>query len=266
MTTPTKPAVAPYLRLRQICLVARDLERAVDDIHHVLGVDVCYRDPNVAKYGLVNALFPIGHAFLEVVSPVREDTAAGRFLDRNHDRHGYMVILDCDDVDARRDHLLGLGVRLATELRYEDYHGIQLHPKDTGAALIEFNHTEHGQSLDGPYHPAGPHWQRFVRNDVSTALLAAEVCGRGIGPLAATWSALMQRPVIDEVMTLDQGRIEFRENAVHAPALTGIVVAAGDPSAISARARERGCVDTDGTVLLAGVRVHLVPAHAGATS
>ena len=57
------------MRLRQIALVARELEPVVDDLCAVLGLEVCYRDPGVAEFGLHNALMPIGTSFLEVVSP-----------------------------------------------------------------------------------------------------------------------------------------------------------------------------------------------------
>jgi hypothetical protein len=63
--------MAAYLRLRQICLVARDLNRVVADLEAVFAISVCHRDPNVAKYGLVNALLPVGTSFLEIVSPAR---------------------------------------------------------------------------------------------------------------------------------------------------------------------------------------------------
>ncbi|SVC60722.1 uncharacterized protein METZ01_LOCUS313576, partial [marine metagenome] len=57
------------LRLRQICLVSSELEKSVKDIRAVFGLDVCYRDPSVDKYGLKNTLLPIGNNFLEIVAP-----------------------------------------------------------------------------------------------------------------------------------------------------------------------------------------------------
>jgi hypothetical protein len=68
----------------------------------VLGVKVCYRDPGVGKYGLENALFPIGNQLLEVVAPVEENTAGGRYLDRRGGDGGYMAITQCDDHAPRR--------------------------------------------------------------------------------------------------------------------------------------------------------------------
>ena len=133
--------MAPYLRLRQICLVAEALEPAIADLAEVLGLEICHRDSSVAKYGLVNALLPIGTSFLEVVAPIREGTAAGRYLERRQGEGGYMVIIDCDDIERRRAHVEAMGVRIANPLAYSSYIGIQLHPRDTGGSLLEFNHT-----------------------------------------------------------------------------------------------------------------------------
>src|SRR5215471_21216627 len=90
-----------YLRLRQICLVAPELEPVIADIAAIMGLAVCYRDGNVEKYGLVNALLPIDTILLEVVAPFRDGTAAGRFLDKTGGRGGYMAIFCCEDASAR---------------------------------------------------------------------------------------------------------------------------------------------------------------------
>ena len=67
--------MADYFRLRQICLVANDLPRVIGDMEAIFGVKLAYQDPHVRRYGLTNALFPFGLAFVEVVSPVEADTA-----------------------------------------------------------------------------------------------------------------------------------------------------------------------------------------------
>ena len=59
-------------RLRQVALVAADLAPVEAGIIEELGVELCYRDPDVEVFGLKNALFPIGDKLLEVVSPMRE--------------------------------------------------------------------------------------------------------------------------------------------------------------------------------------------------
>ena len=129
--------MAEYLRLRQICLVAPHLEPVISDISAIMGLNVCYRDGNVAKYGLENALLPVDTILLEVVAPFQPGTAAGRFLDKTGGRGGYMAIFCCDDPDARGKHANGMGVRTANVITHAPYHGVQLHPRDCRAAFIE---------------------------------------------------------------------------------------------------------------------------------
>ena len=93
--------MAGYMRLRQICLVAPHLEPVICDIAGIMGLNVCYRDGNVAKYGLENALLPVDTILLEVVAPFQPGTAAGRFIDKTGGRGGYMAIFCCDDPDER---------------------------------------------------------------------------------------------------------------------------------------------------------------------
>ena len=80
------------LRLRQIAFAASDLPQAEAALRDALGVELCYRDPNVGVFGLKNALFPVGDQFLEIVAPREDGTTAGRYLER-FGAGGYMVIL-----------------------------------------------------------------------------------------------------------------------------------------------------------------------------
>lgn len=253
-----------YLRLRQICLVARELEPRVAELGDIFGLAICHRDGNVGKYGLVNALLPVGASFLEVVAPTRDGTAAGRYLERRGGDGGYMVILDCDDIERRRRRMGTIGVRIANALRYESYTGIQLHPRDTGGAMLEFNHTTGGASLDGPYHPAGPDWRRAVRDDVTTALLAAELQSPDPGALAARWSDIVERPVNrsasgDAEIVLDVGAIRFvRETDGRGEGLGGIGLHVADHRHIIGAATRHGCRFDGDTVIVCGTRFRLV--------
>ena len=84
-----------YLRLRQLCLVAQALDPVVEALQDAFRLGAGFRDANVGQYGLVNAVLPVGAAFIEVVAPIREGTAAERYLERRQGDGGYMVILDC---------------------------------------------------------------------------------------------------------------------------------------------------------------------------
>lgn len=236
--------MARYLRLRQVCLVAAELAGAAARLRKELGLEECHRDPNVAKYGLENVLFPVGSSFIEIVSPTRAGTAAGRFLERHGGRHGYMVILDCNDPERRRAHAESLGVRVANLIRHGDYLGVQLHPKDTGAAMIEFNRTTGGEDPMGNYAPAGPDWQRAIRKDVARSLRAVEIECPDPGALAAHWGKLLERPVKSSVIALDAGEIRFLPGSATEPVFAGVELEASAPA----------------TVELCGVRFRLVDA------
>ena len=107
------------LRLRQIALVAHELDPVVTELSAELGVEVAFNDPGVDVFGLQNAVMPIGNQFLEVVAPIKEGTAAGRYLDRRKGDGGYMVILQCDEHAARKARL---GRRARRALRHGPRH------------------------------------------------------------------------------------------------------------------------------------------------
>jgi hypothetical protein len=89
------------LRFRQAVIAARDLDAAVADLRAALPLGEPYADPNVDFFGLRNAVMPLGDTFVEVVSPARENTAAGRFLDRRGDG-AYMAMFQLDDLAGAR--------------------------------------------------------------------------------------------------------------------------------------------------------------------
>ena len=259
------------LRLRQICLVAPELEPAVAGLRDVLGIEVSHRDGAVGKYGLVNAVLPVGRCFLEVVAPTREGTAAGRYLERRGGAGGYMVILDCDDIAPWQARVATLGVRVANDLDYDGkYRGLQLHPRDTGGTLLEINWTLGGGSLDGPYHPAGPNWQSAMRVGVTESLLGAEIQAENPAALAARWAEILDRPLHREAsgaarIDLDLGFVRFvAATDGRGEGLSGIDVRPADQQAIRTAAAGRGLVVTDDMVALCGMRVRLARESASA--
>lgn len=186
-----------WIRLRQIALVARELEPVVDELHRQLDIDVAYRDPAVAMFGLHNAVMPVGNQFIEVVAPIRDETAAGRYLDRRGGDGGYMVILQCSEHDRRRERVEQLGVRTAFEHVGDEYHIMQLHPADTGGSFLEIDEQVGGDALDGPWEPAGPDWQRARRTRVVRGIVAAELQSPDPERLASRWADILELPVSD---------------------------------------------------------------------
>ena len=70
------------MRIRQLVLVAEDRDKVVNDLCNLFKIEVAFYDPGIIHFGLENAVIPVGDTFLEVVSPVQENTTAGRYLKR----------------------------------------------------------------------------------------------------------------------------------------------------------------------------------------
>jgi len=252
--------MAPYLRLRQICLVALHLEPVINDIAAIMGLQVCYRDGNVAKYGLENALLPVDTILLEVVAPFRSGTAAGRFLEKTGGHGGYMAIFCCDDPDERGKHAAEIGVRTANVIDHAPYHGVQLHPRDCRAAFIEFNHTAGSDDTLGPYPPAGPDWQRAIRKDVTQALTGVEMQSPDPLGLAQHWGriigiAVSRGPGGEPELKLPNCNFRFVKGT--SDLMSGLTFEVSDIAAVCAAAREKGHPVSGNSFLLGGVTFHL---------
>ena len=258
-----------FLRLRQLCLVAKELDPLVEDLSAVFGVEVCHRDPGVAMFGLHNALLPLGSNFIEVVSPTQEGTAAGRYLERRQGDGGYMVILDTEELPRWRRHVAEISVRIAAPLAIEDYEGMQLHPRDTGGALLEINTTRGGADPQGAYWPAGPHWQQAVRTQRVQAITGAVLQSDDPETLARRWGEILQRPVQahgnEYRLPVDNGQLRFVKAADgRGEGLSGIDLSVNDLPSILATAGARGHVTDASSVMLGGIRFELQQASSQA--
>ena len=252
------------LRMRQICLVARDLDAVEADLSAVFGLAVCYRDPGVERFGLHNFLMPVGNNFLEVVAPTREGTAGGRYLDRRGGDGGYMVITQCDDIAAARKRVAALGIRLVGDGGMGEDQGIQLHPKDLPGAIVELRQNHGADEPLPPWHPAGPDWTPFRRTAVVQGVSAAEIQADDPPALAARWAAVFDRPVTKDAgenpaIALDDATLRF----VPAPdgrgeGLGGIDLAVANRSRVLDAASARGCRHGDDFVMIGGTRFRLV--------
>ena len=252
------------LRIRQICLVAEDLDKIEAGMRAVFGLEVCFRDPGVGKFGLHNFLMPIGNSFLETVAPVEENTTGGRYLERRGGDGGYMVIMQCDDIVARRQHVADLGIRLVADMAGEDSDGIQLHPKDVPGAIAELRWNRGDDVDDGPWGPAGPDWKPAKRTERISAIAAAELQSPDPDALAARWSEVLQIPVAPgatgaPALALDGAEIRFvpLEDG-RGEGLGGLDLKVEDREAVLQAATEHGSYVSDDQVMICGMRLRLV--------
>ncbi|MDA1301967.1 MAG: hypothetical protein O2868_18040 [Proteobacteria bacterium] len=191
----------PALRLRQICLLARDLEWTSGMLTTAFDAPVVFRDPRMAAGGhLTNTHIRLGDTFLETVCPTdlawQRSTTQTRLLERNGDC-GYMAIVQVPDVavasrsmavqgsgrgivsgdwnvcsGAPGDGLAGvesgryvLGEPLPKRSGSVSGVNVQFDPRDFGTlAEIQENWPGHDQfpANKGTYYPAGNTWQKDV--------------------------------------------------------------------------------------------------------
>ncbi|MGH3562508.1 MAG: VOC family protein [Mycobacterium sp.] len=192
-----------------MALVAADLAAVEADIVTEFGVELCYRDPNVGVFGLKNALFPIGDKLLEVVSPIREHTAAGRLLDKRNGDGGYMVILQVDDLGAMKPRFDANGVRVIYAATVPGISGIHLHPKDVGGAILSLDQTDKWDDWGW----AGPNWRDHIATGVVTDMVGVAMQSHDPARMAAKWAAVLGRAVTENGderhIHLDEGVLRF---------------------------------------------------------
>ena len=249
------------MRLRQIALVGHDLAAAKADITAVLGLGADYLDKGVAKYGLHNAVWPIGETFLEVVSPTQAGTTAGRLLDKRGGDGGYMAIFQTHDLAAARGRAAGAGVRVVDAVSGPNYAMTHLHPRDLGGAIVSIDSMEPWSHWEW----GGKTWRDNVRTDVSTAIVGAELQAEDPAAMARRWAEVLGAPaVLSEGawrIWLEGGELRFvRVADDRGEGLSAFDVAVRDPAQVRAVAQARGLLDVNDHVTLCGTRVRLVRA------
>ena len=247
------------MRLRQVALAARALEPTLLALQRVLGLGEPFRDPGVAEFGLQNVVLPIGDAFLEVVSPVKPDTTAGRWLDRRGGDAGYMAIFQTDDLAAARERMERLGVRVVWQVALEDAATLHLHPRDVGGAIVSIDAMQPPES----WRWAGPGWRERCRAEVATGLVGVVLEAPDPEKLALRWGEVLAvRPESRRAGRL-HARARARARACACcrrrprgePTLAAIEVAVRDRARFAAEAAAAGVADPDGTVRIAGTRI-----------
>lgn len=245
------------MRLRQIALVGQDLEACRAEIEGVLGLGKAYADPGVRKYGLHNAVWPVGDTFLEVVSPTQAGTTAGRLLDKRQGDGGYMVILQTEDLEGARARFAEKGVRIADQFDGDGVHFTHLHPKDVGGAIVSVDKMVPTTRWEW----GGPDWQKNVRTETSLEIVGAEVQADDPAAMAKRWGEVLGLKVRGDGLSLglDGGEIRFVQAFDgRGDGLRAFDVKVRNPAAVKAAAEARGAIDAHGQVTLCGTQVRLV--------
>ncbi|MCZ6643345.1 MAG: hypothetical protein O7F71_17355 [Gammaproteobacteria bacterium] len=252
------------IQLRQIALVAEFLKPMIEDLSYTLGVNPCFIDDGVGVWGLENTLLAIGHNFLEVVAPVKTNTAAGRYLERRNGNGGYMVICQAGSHAEQlevKERALAEGVRIAWERESDHYHLMQLHPRDMTASFLEVDWDRH-DDFDGNWEPAGGlAWEEKVDQSSIVDMVGVELQGPQPEALAQRWAQVLGRPMRDDLtVEINNATLRFIEAVDgRGPGLSGVDLIVRDKPAILKRAKKRRAYVSDTQLTICGFHFYLAP-------
>jgi hypothetical protein len=232
------------VRLRQAVLVAAELEPVAAALQAGLGLGEPFRDPGVAEFGVTNAVFALGDCFLEVISPTRPDTAAGRYLERHGGDCGYMAIFDLEDLEGARERAERSNIRVVWRIDLPDISATHLHPADMRGAIVSLDRSR----PYGTWRWGGPQWTGQTGSGAPGRLAGITVAVSDPAAVAARWAHVLGVPVTERdlpALHLDAGEVCFVA-AADEPS-EGLVEIAVEPPPDSPRRRA--------TIELGGVRV-----------
>ena len=244
------------IRLRQVCLVARDRDTVVGHLENVFDIRTGFNDPAIHRLGLHNAVIPVGDQFIEVVAPITSGTTAERYLNRRNGDGGYMLIFQTDDFAGHRARVDSFGIRIVADYSSEGFTDMQLHPADTGGTFVEIDE----QTPPGDWHPAGPHWRDAVSTTLVTSLAQADVGCADPAAVSTRWGAVMDLPVtIGRNCGMHKVRpagfcVRFTPATPRGEGLDAIEINVKDAAGILRRAAARDLPRDDDSVTIGGVR------------
>ena len=150
------------LSLRQVAVLVRDLDRALDHwcemfrLQATKRFEVSFTDLEIAVIPLIGQ-----DTFIELAQPTGPDAPSQRFLDR-YGEGLYLTIYQIEDSLAMDDHLASLEARYTTSRRTENYtnlgfNSIWLHPAGFMGAFTQLSQVFEGPN---PWPPAGDDWYK----------------------------------------------------------------------------------------------------------
>ncbi len=251
------------IHLRQICLVSDQFNDTSTKLSQLFSIPPCFTDPAVGKFGLENVLFAVGTKFIEIVSPTKPDTAAGRFLKRQGGDGGYMVICQVPTLEEQaevRERATDNGVRIAYESDYDSWNIMQLHPADMGASFLELDWDEEAD-MNGNWHPAGGKvWQDKVSTEVISDIIAVELQSDDPDKLAKHWSAVIGIPVqhSENAQTIPLGNADLRFVHGTSEGMNALDIRVANKSRLQTQAEALGLKVSGDSVVVCGVRFNFI--------
>ena len=237
-------------RIRQLVFASKD-HADIEKLRQVLDLGDGYIDPGVGEFGLTNGVFALGDQFLEVVVPIKENTAAGRHIDRSGGRGGYMAIFQTDDLAGVRRRADDLHIRRVWNIDRSDISASHLHPVDIGAAIVSIDEAH----PEGSWLWGGPGWRD---NSRPGGLVRLEVTAIDPQALSERWGRVLRVPsqsIENGVFELELGEHIISFTPGDRDCLSGYVLRHPDADSCLARAHHLGLETDSQAFLFAGVLI-----------
>lgn len=246
------------MRIRQLVLVAKDRDKVVKDLCDLFKIEVAFYDPGIIHFGLENAVIPVGDTFIEVVSPVQEETTAGRYLARRNGNGGYMVIVQTDDLKSEKARVEGEGINIVWNANREEEgihaQAIHLHPREVGGAIL---------SIDSMTPPnawlwASSSWEKNVRTEVCNYLNGVHIQSKEPESMMRSWERALGKEAVYQdnqfQIQLEGSRVVFVEDADgRGEGIEAFEINVVDKEKVLKSAKSKGLI-RNGEVYIGGVK------------
>ena len=243
--------------LRQLVMVSSLRDPIVNDLRDLFDIKVSFNDPGVAHFGLENAVLPVGKDFLEVVSPVEENTTAGRYLNRRGGDGGYMVIIQVDDFFETQNIVKENNITVVWESEHPEARAIHLHPKELGGAILSLDWMNPKESWKW----AGPNWDKFVNTSIIKRFVGVEIQSDDPEGMKNKWQSVLRMPsenVSNRQIDLDNTWIRFVEDKDgRGPGVSAFCLEANDNESLMKKAADLGFMH-QGDIFIGGVKFLLL--------
>ena len=240
--------------IRQIVMVSGLRDPIVNDLCKLFNFEVAFNDPGVAHFGLENAVIPIGTDFLEVVSPVEENTTAGRYLNKRGGDGGYMIIIQVDKFEDSQKLVNEYNIKTVWETDLPKAKAMHLHPKQMGGAILSLDWMEPKESWKW----AGPNWEENISGPIK-GIDGVEIQSDDPELMLNTWLRVLgdvERDHENKIL-LDNTWIKFSQAIDgRGPGISAFSLKAENSNEIIERAQNLGFM-VDDKITIGGVKFYL---------
>ena len=240
--------------IRQIVMVSGLRDPIVNDLCELFNFEVAFNDPGVAHFGLENAVIPIGTDFLEVVSPVEENTTAGRYLNKRGGDGGYMIIIQVDKFEDSQKLVNEYNIKTVWETDLPKAKAMHLHPKQMGGAILSLDWMEPKESWKW----AGPNWEKNISGPIK-GIDGVEIQSDDPELMLNTWLRVLgdvERDHENKIL-LDNTWIKFSQAIEgRGPGISAFSLKAENSNEIIERAQNLGFM-VDDKITIGGVKFYL---------